>query len=538
MKVSKTFSLATVAGQMTVEVVAGRPLFILGHNGVGKSALVHSLVARLGEAVSYLPGSRPATFSKEELSLTPAMKREAERDLGHWDGREEGRWRNVNAGTSRNEKSVYNLQIAEVQYKVDAANEIAANASKKAITLLQRLASPLDRANRLLQTGNLPVRLELSNAELSIKRGAAEYSIARASDGERIAIVVIAETISAPAGTVFIIDEPELHLHRSITVPLFSALIEERPDCIFIVSTHELALPSNVDNSSALLVRGCVWSGNDAKNWDLDLIPSSEDIPDDLRTAVLGSRRKILFVEGTKESLDQPLYELLFPKISVRSRESCNEVRKAVKALAALKAIHEIEAYGLIDNDGLSSSEISSLKAEGIYALPIFSVESLYFCKEMRQELANHQAVTFKMDATTLVELAIKKALSALSKPVTIAHLAARKSEILFRQNVLLSLPSRKEIAKSGSKKIVIEAVSSFDKEKKDLDTAIQSSNLDGIIAKYPVRESSALDEIAKALKFTGPADYCQAALARLASNPDLVKKLQDKLSDIKVKLT
>ena len=60
------------------------------------------------------------------------------------------------------------------------------------------------------------------------------------SDGERSALVLIAEVVAAAAGSVFLIDEPELHLHRSIVVPLIGSMIRENPASTFIVSTHEL----------------------------------------------------------------------------------------------------------------------------------------------------------------------------------------------------------------------------------------------------------------------------------------------------------
>ena len=93
-------------------------------------------------------------------------------------------------------------------------------------------------------------------------------------------------------------------------------------------------------------------------------------------TDILGSRRKILFVEGTTVSLDQPLYALLFPEVSVRSREGCREVRRAVSGLRSVEGLHRVEAYGLVDNDRLSADEIADLERDGVYALPIFSVET------------------------------------------------------------------------------------------------------------------------------------------------------------------
>ena len=42
------------------------------------------------------------------------------------------------------------------------------------------------------------------------------YGAAELSDGERNALLISAEILTAKDGTLLIIDEPERHLHRSI----------------------------------------------------------------------------------------------------------------------------------------------------------------------------------------------------------------------------------------------------------------------------------------------------------------------------------
>ena len=61
--------------------------------------------------------------------------------------------------------------------------------------------------------------------------------------GERNAFLIVAEVFTAESGALIIIDEPERHLHRSITSPLLSALFQKRSDCAVLVSTHEPHLP-------------------------------------------------------------------------------------------------------------------------------------------------------------------------------------------------------------------------------------------------------------------------------------------------------
>src|ERR1700722_13371210 len=111
------------------------------------------------------------------------------------------------------------------------------------------------------------------------------------SDGERIALVLIAEVVAAPSKSTFIIDEPELHLHRAIVVPLIRSLMKENPESTFIVSTHELDLVAACPQSSIAVLRGCTWNGEAISAWDFDTIAEFSQLPEDLRVDILGSRK-------------------------------------------------------------------------------------------------------------------------------------------------------------------------------------------------------------------------------------------------------
>lgn len=482
------FSLPTPAQPVILEFIPGQPLFILGQNGTGKSALVHRISNTLPrQLVSYVPGSRPNYFDNESIVLAPVSARQMTDNFANWDATPEARWRPIN-GTARNEVSVFNLKANEVQYKLDAANDIAdKGAQAPAIGKLQSRSSPLDQLNRILRQGNLPVQLQMARAELVVQRFGQEYSIARMSDGERAALIIAAEVISAPIGKIFIIDEPEPHLHESIAAPLLAALIRQRPDCAFVISTHELSLPEDIADSRVLMVRGCTWHGNDVANWDVDLLPLTAEIPEDLRVEVLGSRRKILFVEGVKASLDQPMYALLFPNVSVQPRDGSREVRRAVTGLRSVPSLHRVQAYGLVDNDGLSVGEIASLEADGVHALPVFSVESLYYSQPVRAAIATQQAATFGLDHAQMLTQAEQAALDELRQPPCADHLAARVSLVTMREQILAAAPNKKDLMKASAN-INISIASPYPGERQKLQTMLDVADLDGVIRRYPVR--------------------------------------------------
>ena len=77
-----------------------------------------------------------------------------------------------------------------------------------------------------------------------------EYSATKMSDGERTALYFIAQVLAVPPNKALLIDEPELHLHKSLMNRLWLALEKYRPDCLFIYITHDTqfaALHLNAD---------------------------------------------------------------------------------------------------------------------------------------------------------------------------------------------------------------------------------------------------------------------------------------------------
>src|SRR5204863_4183036 len=109
---------------------------------------------------------------------------------------------------------------------------------------------------------------------------------------------------------------------------------------------------------------------------DTDLVPANAELGDTLKADILGARKKILFVEGTKQSLDQPLYSLLFPEVSVIAKSGSREVEQTVRGIRGAENLHWLRVFGIVDSAGRSKEEIDTLKVDGVYAVPAYSVEA------------------------------------------------------------------------------------------------------------------------------------------------------------------
>ena len=211
-----------------------------------------------------------------------------------------------------------------------------------------------------------------------------EYSSNQMSDGERAVLYLAAQVLCVPANKTLIIDEPEIHLHRSIMNRLWSALESFRPDCLFIYITHDTQFAAAHGQSDKIWIKDF-----DGTHWKLEKLEDSE-LPEELLFDILGSRKNVLFVEGEKNSYDTQLYSILYPNYYVIACGSCTQVISRTKAFRNSPSLHHCQVYGLIDRDYRSDYEIEKYKDDGIYTLKVAEVENLFLVEELIRLIADH----------------------------------------------------------------------------------------------------------------------------------------------------
>ena len=221
-------------------------LFIVGANGSGKSALIQHLVSsNPGKKIRRISAHRQTWFQSGSIDLTPQSRKQFDRDSMHDELQDQARWRDFYAN-QRQSAVLFDLVAKENTRARLIAHHVDSGNTQKAEKTSAESPSPFDQLNELLGIGTFAVTLENSNDEEILARhqdGSGPFSIAQMSDGERNAAILAANVLTVEPGSVLLIDEPERHLHRSIIKPFLSALFERRRDCLFVVSTHEIALP-------------------------------------------------------------------------------------------------------------------------------------------------------------------------------------------------------------------------------------------------------------------------------------------------------
>ena len=524
---------------LSVELEAGRQIFVVGPNGSGKSALLQHLAASSSEGkIRRIFAHRQTWLKSGSLTLTPESRRRFERNRRGYETAQDSLWRD-HTGAETHAAVLFDLVAAENK-RARLIAEHVENSKIKCAKKAANAASPFTRLNDLLALGTLRVSLHNpDDVEIVARKGSGPtFGIERMSDGERNAVIMAATVLTVDPGTTLLIDEPERHLHRAIIAPFFSALFEQRQDCAFVVSTHELFLPVENPGARVLMTRSCTWAGDNPQAWDLEILAQPAELPEELRLAVLGARSRVLFVEGSSISLDLPLYDTLFPELSVLPRGNCVDVERAVRGLRATEDRHHVEAYGVVDRDDLNDAAVGKLAEAGIFALAVRSVESLYYCSDAIQAVARHQADSMGLDAENLAASAKRDALAALAPAEVIQRMAARRCERRMRDIALSQLPGWKTIRSATGPTIDLRVPSGYADEVAQFRHLLACDDFDALVARYPLRETGAFGAITKALKCASIRDYEQMVVVRTAKDDALATALTSRLHPLAEAIT
>ena len=206
-----------------------------------------------------------------------------------------------------------------------------------------------------------------------------QYSATAMSDGERAVFYLIGQVLVAPTQSILIFDEPELHIHRSIMSRLWEKIKELRSDCAFVLITHDLEFAGS--QIARKFVIQSYSLNHSVEQWQIQEVPENEYFDEQTVALILGSRKPILFIEGTKNSLDKIIYSSCYPDFMVVPRSSCSDVIHSVQSLRNMEPsllLSTIPCYGIIDLDDRDSESATELERIGVFVLPFAEIENVF----------------------------------------------------------------------------------------------------------------------------------------------------------------
>lgn len=257
--------------------------------------------------------------------------------------------------------------------------------------------------------------------------GQAEYHGKGMSDGERVTLYLIGQCLCAPDNSIIIVDEPEIHLHKSLMSRLWNKIEEVCPNKLLVFITHDLDFAASRKESKKIWIKS--YSG--AANWTWEEVPEMEAIPENLVIEIIGNRKNIIFCEGEKASYDSILYQAAFPDYHIVPRGGCEKVIESTKAVRANPSLHHLQAFGIIDSDYRTAEEIAALRDAGIYTINVAEIENLFCIEPILRIVAANQ----HLDVNATVAAVTAFIINCLVEEFEVQVTNRAQREIQFRLN-------------------------------------------------------------------------------------------------------
>ena len=391
-------SIPSPDGQTDITLKAGSSVIFVGANGSGKTRLAEYIETKLGLMAHRISAHRAQSLNpnvskiSEEKALAGLRTGDnSENTSRKISRRRSSRWRGRGAVAQLNDYD-HLLQVLfadQANVSLETHNQKHKGGDFEAkFTKFQKLEE--------IWEDLLPEKaLEITGDNIKVLVSSGSYSASEMSDGERAIFYLIGQALAAADYSVLIVDEPELHVHRSIMSKLWDRLEGARPDCAFVFITHDLEFAaSRVAKKYIVNSYRCTLPSPDKPHvshtpqWEMRLVPEDSGFDEEITTLILGSRKPILFVEGSDTSLDKSIYRNCFPDWTVIPRGSCAVVIRSVQTMQESETLTRVDCKGIVDADDRDEEEIKRLEKKGISALKVSEIENIILLPKVSRAIA------------------------------------------------------------------------------------------------------------------------------------------------------
>ncbi len=481
------FDIPTDTGPMTVSAKSGTSTIFVGANGGGKTRLAVLIEAAMANRAHRISAHRA-------LALNPSVPKITERQAlaglrtgypneaaspAHRTGH---RWGGKEAVILLNDFD-YLVQAlfadqANKSLETHKRNR-AGDTSKAEPTKFEKLAEIWQQLlpHRLLHISG-------DDIEVSITQSGARYKASDMSDGERAIFYMIGQALTAEENTLLLVDEPELHVHRSIMARLWDSLEAARQDCAFVYITHDLEF------AAARAGQKFIISSYDPKpSWTIKLVPQDTGFGEELTTLILGSRRPVLFIEGEASSLDIALYRACYPHWTVLPRGSCENVLHSVVTMRRNEDLTRVTCSGLVDADDYDAADASTLEDHGVAILPVSEIENLILLPDVSRAILAHEGFSGvklqeRLDEITNLVFATLDNARAVND-VVVSHCKRRIDRALKKMD-LSSAETEVELAAVYGRGVATVDISKLAQARRDaIQIAIRNRDLPALLKVY-----------------------------------------------------
>ena len=386
---------------------------IIGANGAGKSSLINELRKNNSNEMYVLPAQKLLYFVSNIHDRNGITRERYIQDLKEVDLK----YNTIALQPFQIEKDFSNTFTKLITFLIKDYAKIATDASRGVEGLPLALWDRVERIwNKIFP--EIKFVLESDERVVEVEKNGSKYSINGLSDGERCILFYIGNVLLAPKNSYIIVDEPETFLNAAIYNELWDLLISERSDCQFIFASHNMDFVQSRTNAAYIWCK----KFEEPYNLDYEILEESQEMPLSLLTEVSGTRKPILFCEGTKNSLDYKIYSKLFSEFCfVKPVQGHKQVIQHTKAYNNLQHIHGNIAYGIIDFDWMDEARIQNYKKKNIFVLPFNEIEMFLIDEEIVNYVLSDDEEDKKQKITKLRDTVIGLCITNKDKIIRIA---------------------------------------------------------------------------------------------------------------------
>lgn len=386
--IPKKSELSSEQQNEELAIKSGETTIIIGANGSGKTRLAVYLEETLSEKAHRIAAHRALTLNPD-INKIPENKAKLELLLGNssWaktaNDRKTARWANKASTILLNDFDQLLQYLFAQQNNLAVANNQKFNQGIE----ITESETKLDKLKNTWETLLPHRKLHITADDIQVSGRDSEnskYSASEMSDGERSVFYILGQVLAANENSILIFDEPELHIHKSIISNLWDQIEQLRPDCAFLMITHDIEFAAT-RSAKKYVIRN--YFPDPA--WDISEMPDS-DFDEQTITLILGSRKPILFIEGNNSSLDIETYRCCYPEWTVIPKGACKDVIQAVSSLQKLNKdmpLLNLKCAGIVDRDTRDQSEIDYLNSLNIQVLPVSEIENIFSLSSVAEEI-------------------------------------------------------------------------------------------------------------------------------------------------------
>ncbi|HDR0611847.1 TPA: AAA family ATPase [Pasteurella multocida] len=533
---SSLSSQHSAENSLEIELKSGSSIIIIGANGTGKTKLAAYIEEFLEERAHRISAHRALNLNPSVVKIPESKAKKILKYGQEWannsNERKVARW--------ENQSTIKLLDDFDIllQYLFAEQNNIALQEHKGKIDKTQTKFDILKKACEEL----LPHRkLHISADDIEVSGdNIPNYSASQMSDGERAIFYILGQVLAADNDTVLIFDEPELHIHKSIISSLWDKIETLRPDCSFLIITHDIEFAA-----TRIAKKYVIKNYFPDPAWDISEIPES-DFDEQTIALILGSRKPILFVEGNQSSLDIATYRCCYPEWTIIPKGSCKDVIQAVSSLKRLAEdmpLLNLTCAGIVDQDSREDDEVTYLSTLNIQVLPVSEIENIFSLTDIAKEILILESYseselgdilsTFKKE---LIKF-IKDELSENKLDMFITRTIQRRIDNNLKKIDLSNIKNSEDIRTellSKINKLTEENIKSWIEETQTkINDFLANENLDELLVIYD--NKGILAKTGSILRKAKKNDFENWLIRNLQNNQDsnFVKKVKSKLPNL-----